>query len=82
MGIILFFLLSLTFETMHDDVQLTRSEFRLQLCRPQALLAKLIQRRRLVLVAEGAELLDLEGSLGRDLLQAVADPLGLDHGHV
>lgn len=71
-----------TFETMHNHIKLTRCELFLQLGRPQALCSKIVEGRCLVLVAEGAECLDLEGSAGCNFQQAVPDAFGLDHGQI
>lgn len=67
---------------MHDDIQLARIQQFLQLARPQALRAEVVQSRLLVFVADGAEGSDFESMARRELLQTVPDALGLDNGEI
>ncbi|KAK1854197.1 hypothetical protein CCHR01_03171 [Colletotrichum chrysophilum] len=67
-------------ERVDDDVDLLRHEFGLELVGPQALAAKVVQRRDLILVAERLHAVDLELLLGAQRGEAVDDDVGLLHG--
>ncbi|KAJ6440171.1 AP-1 complex subunit mu-1 [Purpureocillium lavendulum] len=67
-------------ERVHDHVELARGELLLELRRPQALAAKVVQRRVLVAVARRRHAVDGELVVGQQRLEAGDDDLGLRHG--
>lgn len=65
---------------MDDDVELVCLELILQLRRPEALAAKVVERRRLVAVAGGCHSVDGERVGGQHGLQRGDDEVGLGEG--